>query len=98
MIPTVEEILLGLAAGRFTHAQAMAWMEQHFDMAMEQAQSEKAATEAQPSAILPPRDLGASAVAFNDWWDRQVAGKPFLDSRVKSFAWAAWCAAIDSRR
>lgn len=37
MIPTVEDILLDLAAGKITHAQAMAWMEQHFKLCAEEA-------------------------------------------------------------
>jgi hypothetical protein len=40
MIPTVEDILRDLAAGKLGFEQAMSWMEEHFRMAMEEASHE----------------------------------------------------------
>lgn len=35
MIPTIEEIIAGVAAGEFTQAQALAWLDTHIALAVE---------------------------------------------------------------
>jgi hypothetical protein len=77
MIPNVEDILLMLASKEISHEQAMAWMDEHFKMAMEEAIT--ARPEARPyercfdAAIEALRLLDSTRPTWNGPIHRAVA-------------------------
>lgn len=88
MIPTVEDILWGLAAGQFTKEQALGWMEQHFVAAEEAARSSCPDTNAiiEGCAKLVEDYLGSGTYEDIKEWQRKygLGGYTSLADAVRS--------------
>lgn len=72
MIPNVEAILLMLVKGECSHEQAMAWMDEHFKMAMEEA-------------LTPPEGASVTKDAERYRWlrDHPDVGAPDLSVHLE---------------
>lgn len=85
MIPTIEEIIAGLLSGDFTKEQALAWLDQHIELAVDRFDCRSmfaaAALQGRLAAGVRPPNKASLATECFEYADAMVAGSRGAESQ-----------------